>query len=115
MTPARPLDVSERIELLDILRGFALLGMVIVHFEDFANSDLTAASNLTDLFLANKAASVFSMLFGMGFAVQMLRMRNTGRPFAGWYVRRMAVLLLIGAANWIFVLGSGDVLFSYAI
>ena len=115
MAPPRPIDVSERIELLDILRGFALLGMLIVHLNNFVNRDHTIASNFTEFFLANKALSVFSMLFGMGFTVQMVRMQSTGRPFVRLYVRRMIVLFLIGAANWWLVLGTGDVLHTYAI
>ena len=115
MTLLRPIDISERIELLDILRGFALLGMLIIHLSDFTNHDHQTASDITDLFLANKALSVFSMLFGMGFAVQMLKMQATGRPFVIMYVRRMVILFLIGAANWCFILGSGDVLTSYAL
>ena len=115
MTPTSPIDVSERIELLDILRGFALLGMLIIHMNDFTNDDHAIAGNITDFLLANKALSIFSMLFGMGFAVQMLRMKATGRPFVGLYARRMIVLFIFGAANWCLVLGKGDVLHYYAI
>jgi uncharacterized protein len=115
MTAARPIDISERIELLDILRGFALLGMLIIHLSDFTNHDHPTANSITDLFLANKALSIFSMLFGMGFAVQMLKMQTTGRPFMFMYIRRMIILFLIGAANWCLVLGSGDVLTTYAL
>ncbi|MBI3696052.1 MAG: DUF418 domain-containing protein [Acidobacteria bacterium] len=70
---------------------------------------------MIDFLLSNKALRIFSMLFGMGFAVQMLRMQATGRPFVLLYLRRMIILFLIGAANWCLVMGRGDVLHTYAI
>lgn len=115
VTPRLEPAVSERIELLDILRGFALLVMLIVHMSNFTNHDHESASNITDLFLANKGLCIFSMLFGMGFAVQMLKMQATKRPFVLLYIRRMIILFLIGAANWCLVLGNGDVLTTYAV
>ena len=108
-------DDSERIELLDIWRGSALLGMVIAHFIGFANDDYKQADNALSFLISNKSLCLFSMLFGMGFAVQMLRRQRTGRPFVGFYVWRMVVLYLIGAANAVLILGRGDVLCSYAL
>ncbi len=112
---SRPVEVSERIELLDILRGFALLAMVIVHFTSFANADYKLAGEAINFLLSNKGLCIFSMLFGMGFAVQLLRRKSTGRPFVRFYVWRMVVLYMIGAANTALVIGRGDVLCSYAL
>ncbi len=111
----RAAGISERIEILDILRGFALFGMLLVHLNGYTSPEYAALGELTSFLLSNKALSIFSMLFGAGFAVQMLRMQATGRPFVRLYLRRMVILFVIGAANWCLVLGQGDVLHTYAI
>lgn len=110
-----PVGISERIEILDILRGFALFGMLLVHLNGYTGPEYGALGELTSFLLSNKALSIFSMLFGAGFAVQMLRMQATGRPFVRLYLRRMVVLFAIGAANWCLVMGQGDVLHTYAV
>jgi uncharacterized protein len=118
--------VQERIVVLDVLRGFALLGVFLVNMLDFSSSALradtlgsrgSAFDQIVDVAIAffaiTKFYLLFSFLFGVGFAVQMRRMQATGRPFVGFYLRRLAVLFVIGLAHTI-LLWDGDILRLYA-
>lgn len=111
---------------MDILRGFALVGIVFMNIEFFNRSGTELRSfdaSLTGLdhafgwliraFVEGKFYKLFSLLFGMGFAVMLLRAREVGRPFGAWFVRRMLVLLLIGLAHNVLI-WDGDILHDYA-
>ena len=125
--PPEPLPGSERIGLLDALRGLALLGIFVVNIEWFtrpwqefgngmaqglAGADFIAAWAV-HVFVSGKFWILFSLLFGMGFAVMMARAKASDR-FASIYLRRLAVLFAIGIAHallfWV-----GDILHSYVI
>jgi len=123
----RPLPGSERIGLLDALRGLALLGIFVVNIEWFtrpwqefgngmvqglAGADF-AASWAVHVFVAGKFWILFSLLFGMGFALMMERAQASGRS-TRIYLRRLAVLFAIGIAHALLV-WVGDILHSYAI
>jgi uncharacterized protein len=119
--------VQERIVVLDVLRGFALFGVLLVNMLDFSGSALRAGTlgmrgseldQVIDLgiafFAVTKFYLLFSFLFGVGFAVQMRRMESSGRPFVGFYLRRLLVLFIIGMAHAI-LLWDGDILRLYAV
>jgi uncharacterized membrane protein YeiB len=121
-----PVDSSERIGVLDALRGFALIGILLMNIEWFGRAlsglgtfDTTltgldhAAGWLVRCFIEGKFYKLFALLFGMGFAVMLLRARQTGRPFGAWFTRRMLVLLAIGLLHMVFLWG-GDILHDYA-
>jgi len=121
MSPTTP---SERIQELDLLRGFAILGMFYVHMTGFpwnwaleaqGQSGLDILLGQSRYFLfSTKAFSLFSMLFGFGFALQMQRAELRNSPFLPVYLRRMLGLFIIG--NAIFLLGiPNDVLIIYAM
>jgi uncharacterized protein len=127
MTTTTVQPVQERIAALDILRGFALFGILLVNMLDFSGSALRletlgARGNELDqvvdvgiaFFAITKFYLLFSFLFGVGFAVQMRRMEASGRPFVGFYVRRLLVLFGIGLAHAI-LLWEGDILRLYAV
>ncbi len=125
-----PTSASERIHELDVLRGFALLGVFIVHFTgaayyelplDEAQSAAWAAQpvHATALFLSdwlfyNKANTLFATLFGMGFWVMLERLRARSDDFERIYLRRLLVLMAMGFANLFFIF-PGDVLHEYAM
>ena len=123
-----PVAASERIELLDVLRGFALLGIFLMNIEFFSRSLLDVSTGIEPglpglswladafvyTFVRGKFWTLFSLLFGMGFAVMLARAQAAGRPFTALYLRRTVGLLLIGLAHGLFV-WSGDILFSYAL
>lgn len=123
-----PVTPAERIETLDVLRGFALLGILLMNIEAFVgpmyetmdglNPRLTGADRTADgliyFFVQGKFFTLFSLLFGMGFAVMSQRAAAAGRPFAGIYWRRGLVLLAIGLLHALLI-WSGDILVTYAL
>lgn len=117
-----------RIELLDVLRGFALLGIFLMNIEYFnrpfqefglgipagtTGIDYLVA-RLTEIFVTGKFWVLFSLLFGMGFVVMQTQATLDGRPFHAIYLRRTLALLLFGLLH-IALLWSGDILHSYAL
>ncbi len=89
---------ADRIGALDILRGIALLGMFLVHFNDSAIGSDTAAGlgatyqKIVALFFEERFWTMFGILFGVGFVVQLRRAEVRGAAFAGVYLRRLAAL-----------------------
>jgi uncharacterized protein len=127
-TMLSPLQGSERIDALDVLRGFALLGILLMNIEAMVgplnaalsgvDPALTGADRWADgliyFFVQGKFYPLFSLLFGMGFAVMMQRAADAGRPFVRLYLRRVLALLAIGVAHALLV-WSGDILTTYAL
>ena len=127
-TPLAPIAPGERIENLDVLRGFALLGILLMNVEAIVgpltaagtglDPRLTGADRWVDaliyFFVQGKFFMLFSLLFGMGFAVMSQRAQNAGRPFAGIFWRRGLVLLGIGLVHALLI-WSGDILHTYAL
>ena len=109
-----PVPLRERVEVVDILRGLAIFGMLVVNFSHDlewrwlftklwpATADRVAYL-LLHMFAAGKFHALFSLLFGWGFALQMDRAEARGVRFFPLYGRRLFVLLLIGLTNWVLV------------
>ncbi len=128
MLPFVPIPTDQRIEALDVVRGFALIGIFMMNIEYFNRAmqamgegiPLTAtgidwiATWFVNYFVQGKFWTIFSLLFGMGFAVMMTRAERAGRPFLKPYLRRILALAVFGAVHFIF-LWPGDILFSYAV
>src|SRR5687768_4535437 len=102
ITAVEPERAPPRIELLDVLRGFALFGMIVVHFHQRVHTEVTGPEDLIGwavwVGLESKAWGTFAFLFGVGFAVLLRRAEVRGQPFAAFYLRRLAVLALFGVA-----------------
>ncbi len=123
-----PVSPGERVAEIDILRGFALLGICIINIPGFyapyllmmAGEDLyphpvdKTAEWLVSFLGSGKFNSMFSFLFGVGFAIQMGRAATNGAAFVPLYLRRLLVLFLFGVAHILF-LWDGDVLHMYAL
>jgi uncharacterized protein len=123
-----PIAASERIHALDIVRGFALIGIFLMNVEWFSRPiselgtgvDLKqtginyAASWLIYTFVQGKFWTMFSLLFGMGFAVMLGRAQSADRGFVIPYVRRIIGLFLFGSAHYVLV-WTGDILHNYAL
>src|SRR5690606_9183640 len=126
-TAFAPIDAPRRILALEAIRGFALLGIFLMSVEWFSRplqelgSGIApgatgldyAAAWLVYVFVQGKFWVLFSLLFGMGFAVMSAR-AGDARTFNRAYLRRCAVLLLLGVAHAL-LLWPGDILHSYAI
>ncbi len=123
-----PITSDERIVALDVVRGFALVGILLMNVEFFNRSTAELGSGMqkglsgadywvsyfVQYFVAGKFWTIFSLLFGMGFAVMLIRAERAGRPFLVPYLRRIGALAGFGALHYI-LLFSGDILFSYAV
>ena len=95
-----PIDADERLHTLDILRGFALAGMILVHFHQRLEKPAAGVEDLIGwfvwIFVENKAWGTFAFLFGVGFAVLLRRVEARGTPVVPLYLRRLAGLALFG-------------------
>ncbi|HEY3221043.1 MAG TPA: DUF418 domain-containing protein [Gemmatimonadales bacterium] len=113
-----PVLRQERIEAIDILRGVAILGILIVNMGLFSLPEGTAVAGSTDrliyFFAQEKFKALFSFLFGLGLAVQMLRAEARGAHFLPLYARRLGVLFVIGVVHFL-LLWDGDILHDYAL
>jgi uncharacterized protein len=124
--PARPLAAGERLTCLDLLRGIAILGILPANIPFFMgptgfNPRAGATSWSDHLVIAGtllvidvKFITLLSIMFGAGLAIQFDRARAAGRPFTGYYLWRMTLLLGLGLAHML-LLWFGDILSSYAI
>jgi uncharacterized protein len=123
-----PLAQGERLVALDILRGLALFGVLLVNlisefrvsiFQQFLPMQPMPSlpDRIAELFVSSavemKAFAIFSFLFGVGLAVQFERLSKRGRPFY-WLTRRLIVLLLFGLVHLVFI-WNGDILTEYAL
>ena len=121
-----PVTERSRIDVMDILRGFALIGIAFMNIDWFNRSTTElrsfdeslvgldhAVGWLIRAFIEGKFYKLFALLFGMGFAVMLIRAREVGKPFVAWFTRRMLVLMCIGLAHNT-LLWDGDILHDYA-
>lgn len=119
---------AERIAAIDIIRGVALFGVLLVNvttefrvsiFQQFLEAAAPASG--VDLWFAravtagleSKAFALFSMLFGVGLAIQFESLTRRGRALY-WLIRRLVVLLAFGLAHLLLV-WNGDILTEYAV
>ena len=124
--PTRP---AERIVAIDILRGFALLGILIMNIQEFAMptaaysnptvyGDLTGGNRwvwtFSHVFADQKFMTIFSLLFGAGIVLMSEKLDARGQRAWGLHYRRTFWLLLIGLAH-AYLLWSGDILVAYAL
>jgi len=130
--PARPalapVQQAERIQIVDILRGFALFGILLVNMALFSHPFQTilfpvdpampwydrAATWLIHFAGEGKFYSLFSLLFGLGLTLLMDRIQARGGRFVPLYLRRLLVLLVIGAIH-ASLIWMGDILIMYAL
>lgn len=123
-----PTTSARRIASLDVLRVVALLGIFLMNIEAM-NSTLVRGSSGIDpqlsgpdlwldalvyVLVQGKFHPLFSILFGMGFALMLDRADAAGGNGVAVYLRRTLVLLLIGLAHAL-LLWPGDILVSYAL
>lgn len=123
---AGPIAAPERVEVLDTLRGFALFGILLINITAFkapgGPPGLSFEGGMGDrlvlwgliAFVESKFFTLFSLLFGVGFSVQLLRAEARGVPFASRFARRLLILGLFGVAHIVF-LWEGDILLLYAL
>jgi uncharacterized protein len=113
-----PVTLSERIHLLDALRGFALFGVLLANLPAFVQPETTGIDQWTgavsEILISTKFITLLSMLFGAGFYYQWKRLREQRTDFRSFYLKRMFWLFLIGSVH-AHLLWFGDILRIYAL
>lgn len=126
-----PIGLSERVHEIDALRGFALLGILMMNIMSFAGPTLqdqftgaasdiyTGAENSGVIFFINTFVTsnfytMFSFLFGLGFYIFLSRAEKKPGSTSQLFLRRMMMLLAIGLFHAIFI-WYGDILTVYAV
>lgn len=125
---AEPVSAAERLASVDVLRGFALLGILAMNIVGFSWPGIAYENPLrgggftgTDravwffnhMVFEAKMMTIFSMLFGAGLVLMNERAAARGVSLRGVYFRRVFWLLVIGAVHG-YLIWMGDVLFLYA-
>ena len=124
-----PVAPKERFELIDVVRGFALFGVLYINLlwtcryvaresapeGAFVEGPFDGISFLfSEVFFNHKFYALFSILFGLGFAMQSRSARQRGARIVSVYARRLAILLAIGLIH-AFLIWPEDVLHVYAL
>jgi uncharacterized protein len=115
----QPTSMAKRIHAVDALRGFALLGVLFANIPYAGPETIQGAWDSTFTFLSNllisqKFITMFSILFGFGFYIQMKKAEDNRVHFIRYFMVRMALLFLIGVIH-SYGLWNGDILMSYAL
>jgi len=129
MSSFRPIEDQYRIRVVDALRGLALLGILVANIPIANNADEVNASSriflgtpgsdkwlemLFHFFIDKKFITIFSILFGFGFYIQLKRAEEQHVAFRSYYFKRMLILLLIGCLH-AYLIWFGDITRDYAI
>ncbi len=122
-----PISLPERIEILDVLRGLAVCGILVGNMQWFSGYGMMPPAIarqspfadqvthfLVHFFVEGKFYSIFSFLFGFGFALQIARAEERRDSRASLFKRRLFWLLVIGLLH-AYLLWSGDILSIYAV
>jgi uncharacterized protein len=127
----QPVQQADRIKTIDMIRGFALLGILLMNIPGFGiNWDawykiMTGPHNTKDFytfaivetFFEGTMRGLFSMLFGAGMILFTINKKEaqTGPSVAEYYYRRLLWLVLFGVFNAFVLLWFGDILFFYGL
>lgn len=127
MEKLTPISEQERLVVIDVIRGFALLGILLVNMQDFSSPWLYIDPSLLwdssldrytailiDIFAQASFYTLFSFLFGFGLVIIKERAEIKGYSFVPLYSRRLFVLLILGMIH-AFLIWHGDILISYAL
>jgi uncharacterized protein len=119
-----PVSSSERVPILDVLRGLALYGVLTANLvwiysgiellPPHAVDPRGVAGFYMGMFVSGRAITTLTFLFGLGFSIQLARAEERGEDVRGVFVRRLLAMLMFGAAH-VLLLWWGDVLWCYAI
>lgn len=130
-TTLAPLQASERIQSLDVMRGIVLCGILLMNINGFGlalayeNPTVSGGStglNLytwmaTNLFFEGTMRALFSLLFGVGMFIFLDRLlkKGAGIKAADVFFRRLTWLLVFGLIHGYLLLWVGEILYQYAL
>jgi uncharacterized protein len=124
-----PVGKGERIDVLDALRGFAIFGIFMINVRVFSGYAYMSSEeqdgllladwnsyfdNIHTIFFSGKFYTLFSLLFGVGFAIQFIRASSADRSVVRHFSRRLFILLFIGIIH-LWGVWFSDILVLYAI
>lgn len=123
-----PINPNERIEQIDILRGFALFGVLLVNvfgynssffdfngfYHSFSDPLNSSIFNFVVNYGADKFIGLFSFLFGLGFSMMYLKYQTDEKRFFSLFFRRLLILMMFGIIHIVFF-WAGDILFTYSL
>ncbi len=127
---AKPVATSERIQTIDVLRGVALLGILLMNINVGIDWSVFGTINrgphntadfrtmqVINVFFEGTMRGLFSMLFGAGMILFTMNKKETpgGVTIAELYYRRLLLLVLFGVINAYVLLWQGDILYHYAL
>ncbi|MDR2954236.1 MAG: DUF418 domain-containing protein [Prevotella sp.] len=126
MQSSTTLPSNNRIEIADVLRGFAVMGITLIHFiERFSLNSFPEETNSFFIFtdriiwdsvfftISGKAYCIFALLFGFSFFIQDNSQKEKGKDFRGRFAWRLVLLLFIACIN--STLFPGEILVLYAL
>jgi uncharacterized protein len=119
-TELAPVAPDERIHALDLLRGWAMFGVLWSNLNDWygtadATSGLDRALQWTQNWvIESRFYTLLCILFGVGFGIQLMRANDRGTDVKTTYYRRSAALLAIGVVHGTLI-WNGDILTMYAL
>jgi uncharacterized protein len=128
----KPVDRADRIQTVDLIRGFALLGILLMNIPGFGGADgmmfykILHGSHTSKDYLTVEAIfsffdgtmrGLFSMIFGAGMILFTMNKKEVpgGPSVAEYYYRRLLWLVLFGLFNQYVLLWFGDILFFYGL
>ena len=123
-----PVSAHERIDLIDVVRGFALFGVLLANLVWITTDVVLTDARLSQLptapldriveplvvFFVDHKNTLFSFLFGLGFAIQLSRAEERRHNVVAVYARRVSILAVIGLLH-IALVWYGDICLVYAI
>jgi uncharacterized protein len=127
----RPVSTAERVQTIDVVRGVALLGILMMNIPGFGidgsafntilggshkNADFITFATI-ETFFSGTMRGLFSMLFGAGMILFTINKKEItgGTTVAEYYYRRLLWLVLFGVLNAFVLLWPGDILFYYGL
>ena len=113
MNHHQPANTIGRIDLVDALRGFALMGLFLIHMVEYFElywyqPEPGPIHDWMFLIFGGKAYGIFALLFGLSFYVIMENQRRKGFNFTRRFCWRLTLLAILGAMHGL--LYSGDIL-----
>lgn len=124
-----PVPSDERVDVLDSLRGFAIFGILMINISVFSGYTYLSAEAQSELMMAEwngifdflhnvlfsgKFYTLFSLLFGISFAIQYMRFSDSEKSFTLHFSRRLFFLFLIGVIH-LWGIWFSDILVIYAL
>jgi uncharacterized protein len=125
---AAPVSETQRVKLIDALRGVALLGILLMNIPGFAMPNYFSESFRSDpsnanfwvsavisVFFEGKMRALFGMIFGAGIVLFVTNKEQAGKSAAWLFYRRMFWLIVFGLIHAHLILWIGDILYLYGI